>query len=217
MRAMGKERYHHGDLRNALIEAAIGLAREGGPEAVVLRAAARRVGVSPTAAYRHFAGQSELLGEVKEYGQRRLADCMEEAGGAVAGEGPEAVLARIRALGRGYVRFAMEEPGLFSAAFHGKSLEAVDGGQGGGFDLADQPWQARSFELLTESLDALLACGLMPPARRPGAEVGAWATAHGLARLVLDGPLSGIPAETFEPLIDRVLSDFLAGLTAPVT
>ncbi|HEV7626499.1 MAG TPA: helix-turn-helix domain-containing protein, partial [Streptomyces sp.] len=76
----GKSAYHHGDLRNALIEAATDLARDGGPEAIVLRAVARRVGVSPTAAYRHFAGQAELLHAVKELGQQRLTESMEAAG-----------------------------------------------------------------------------------------------------------------------------------------
>lgn len=56
-RTGGRSRYHHGDLRNALIEAAVELATEGGPERVVLREAARSVGVSPTAAYRHFGAR----------------------------------------------------------------------------------------------------------------------------------------------------------------
>ncbi|MFG3259661.1 TetR/AcrR family transcriptional regulator [Streptomyces sp. NPDC048172] len=214
-----RDRYHHGDLRNALIEAATGLAREGGPGAVVLRAAARRVGVSPTAAYRHFEGQADLLDEVKQYGQRHLAETMVEAGAAIEGEGPEAAVARIRALGRGYVRFAVREPGLFSTAFGGTEMTplVVGEGESGGVDPEDQPWRAPAFDMLAASLDALLACGLMPPERRPGAEVSAWAMAHGLATLVLEGPLAGLPADTFERLVERALSDLVAGLTAPVS
>ncbi|GAA2093128.1 TetR/AcrR family transcriptional regulator [Streptomyces albiaxialis] len=210
-----KDRYHHGDLRNALIEAATGLAREGGPGAVVLRAAARRVGVSPTAAYRHFEGQADLLDEVKQYGQRRLAEHMLVAGAEVAGDGPEAAVARIRALGRGYVRFAVEEPGLFSAAFGGTEMSPLVVGEAGGVVAEDQSWRAPAFDMLAESLDALVACGLMPAERRPGAEVSAWAMAHGLATLVLEGPLAGLPAEMFEHLVERALSDIVAGFTAP--
>src|SRR3954462_15106324 len=68
--------YHHGDLANALTTAATQLARDGGPEAVVLREAARKVGVSATAAYRHFAGYDDLIHAVKECAQDDLAEAM---------------------------------------------------------------------------------------------------------------------------------------------
>src|SRR5215471_15488734 len=68
--------YHHGDLANALTVAATQLARDGGPEAVVLREAARTVGVSATAAYRHFAGHGDLMHAVKERAQESLAASM---------------------------------------------------------------------------------------------------------------------------------------------
>ena len=210
-----KDRYHHGDLRNALIEAATGLAREGGAEAVVLRAAARRVGVSPTAAYRHFAGQADLLEEVKNHGQRRLADSMMEAAGGIAGDGPEAAVARLHALGRGYIRFAVEEPGLFSAAFGGAESPPLAVRGSGGVEAEDQSWRSPAFDMLADCLDALLARGLMPPERRPGAEISAWAMVHGLATLVREGPLAGLPAEALEHLVERAVSDVVAGITAP--
>jgi AcrR family transcriptional regulator len=62
----GKRGYHHGDLRNALVAAAAELAAKGGPQSVTIRAAAREVGVTPTAAYRHFAGHEDLLNAAKE-------------------------------------------------------------------------------------------------------------------------------------------------------
>src|SRR5439155_20803437 len=68
--------YHHGDLANALTNAATELARHGGPEAVVLREAARQVGVSATAAYRHFASHGDLVHEVKERGRASVRACM---------------------------------------------------------------------------------------------------------------------------------------------
>jgi AcrR family transcriptional regulator len=72
----GRSTYHHGDLANSLVGAAVELAREGGPQAIVLREAARRVGVSPTSAYRHFADHQDLIAAVKMRAQRALTDAM---------------------------------------------------------------------------------------------------------------------------------------------
>jgi AcrR family transcriptional regulator len=127
--APARARYHHGDVANALIREAVTLARDGGPEAVVLREAARRVGVSPAAAYRHLLGHENLLHAVKGEAQEALAEALElgvriaEAEHEVEGE--DAVLAVDRAedamrraygVGRAYVRFALAEPGLFRTA-----------------------------------------------------------------------------------------------------
>jgi AcrR family transcriptional regulator len=220
----GKGAYHHGDLRNALIGAATDLAREGGPESVVLRAAARRVGVSPTAAYRHFAGQAELLHAVKELGQERLARSMETGGHArlaEAGE-PESAEARMRALGHGYLSFALAEPGLYRVAFCRDTLrlspldgafapgKAVTGdGQEDGAD-----WEFRSFEILVSALDDLVEQGRMPAGRRPGAELTAWATVHGLAMLCLDGPLAQASPEEIHAVAERAFDVLIAGFTA---
>jgi AcrR family transcriptional regulator len=101
---VGKSRYHHGDLTNALVEAAVSLARTGGPDRVVLREVARRAGVSATAAYRHFAGIDDLTRAVGRCALAELENAMSGAGGDV----PE--------LCRRYVRFALAEPGLFRTA-----------------------------------------------------------------------------------------------------
>src|SRR3954470_13100066 len=118
-------RYHHGNLRAALIDTAVDQARTGGADAVVLRGAARarrrparRTGVSHNAAYRHFADRDDLLAEVSERGMAelerrmrdRLADLPDDDHGALAS-------ARLRAVGREYVPFALAEPGLFATAF----------------------------------------------------------------------------------------------------
>ncbi|MEO3765486.1 TetR/AcrR family transcriptional regulator [Streptomyces sp. B5E4] len=219
----GKAGYHHGDLRNALVDAASELARGGGPEAVVLREAARRVGVSPTAAYRHFANQADLLQAVKDEGQRRLADSMEQeiaeverdSGGgdpADPAHRAEAAKARLTALGVGYVRFAVTEGGMYRAAFcrvdqHPKKWT---GGDGVG-DL--HPGDVRSFQLLVGAMDALDAAGVMRPGVRTGAEFAAWSSVHGLAMLLLDGPLSDLPPPQQEAIVTRTLAMILDGLT----
>lgn len=221
----GKSAYHHGDLQNALIDAAIGLARSGGPDAIVLRAAARAVGVSPTAAYRHFAGQSDLLTAVKARGQRELADRMAGAASAAgARDAPDgagapdgaAVERRILAMGRGYIAFALEEPGLFRTAFCDTPEFTVDRNALGVPRPTSQNPEFRSFQLLIDVLDDLVSSGRMPPERRPGAEFTAWALVHGLATLMLDeAALAGLDTEQREAAIERALHTLVDGFTAP--
>src|SRR6187455_1540324 len=98
--------YHHGDLRRALLEAATELASAGGVDGVVVREAARKVGVSPSAAYRHFPSREGLLAAVGRAARERLARRMLAADGG----DPRA---HFRATGRAYITFALEEPGLF--------------------------------------------------------------------------------------------------------
>jgi AcrR family transcriptional regulator len=210
-----RDAYHHGDLRNALIDAATDLAREGGPDAVVLRAAARRVGVSPTAAYRHFGGQGDLLFAVKVRGQQYLAESMAGAGELGAGASAEEVENAVLAMGRGYISFALREPGLFRSAFCSTPELAIVLNDEGVPSPSSGEWQFRSFEMLVEVLDRLVACGRMPAHRRPGAEVSAWATVHGLSVLLLDGPFAQLPDDQREAAVDRTLRTLLAGYTAP--
>ena len=116
---VSRDAYHHGDLSNALADAATDLARGGGPEAVVLREAARRVGVSAAAAYRHFVGHGELLSAVKDRALAALADAMQAGleSGEPLGDPAADAIRRFRSLGSAYVQFALENPGLFHTAF----------------------------------------------------------------------------------------------------
>jgi AcrR family transcriptional regulator len=178
--------YRHGDLRNALLEAGIELARSGGPDAIVLREATRRAGVVPNAAYRHFASRQELLMAVRAHALSQLAMAMEDEIDALK-EAPGSVeYARgcLRAVGLGYLRFAHAEPGLFRTAF---SVPLDDGAE------PDPARAGRSgmnpFQLLGAALDRMVDAGVLPPDRRPGAEYLAWSAVHGLATLFTDGPL----------------------------
>jgi AcrR family transcriptional regulator len=206
---VSRDSYHHGDLANALTTAATDLARTGGPEAVVLREAARKVGVSATAAYRHFAGHGDLIHAVKEAAQADLARSMEAelaASDPLPDPAAEAVR-RLRALGRGYVRFALAEPGLFRTAFcrFDKGHEEATAG------MLNSP----AFQMLSETLDALVTAGLLPPHRRPFGETAAWSTAHGLAMLLLDGPLNTVPDSERPRLIEGALDAVVTGLCGP--
>jgi AcrR family transcriptional regulator len=181
--------YRHGDLRRALLEAGTELARGGGPEAVVLREATRRVGVAPSAAYRHFADRRALLDAVCSAAQAALAVAMEkELDGLPNGGDPaDAARARLRAVGAGYLRFAQAEPGLFRTAFSASdnlrsAASPSRAGEGG----------LTPFQLLGAALDGLVEAGVLPLERRSGAEFLAWSAVHGLAMLLIDGPLRGL-------------------------
>ncbi|MHA7273495.1 TetR/AcrR family transcriptional regulator [Arthrobacter sp. TMT4-20] len=187
--------YRHGDLRRALIAAGTELAREGGPDAVVLREVTRRAGVTPNAAYRHFADKSALLWAVSLAAQSRLAAAMEEEQSAIDDDGARLgnvglARAKLRAVGAGYLRFAQTEPGLFRTAF-ANHIDLRDAA----IEDSAGPHGRTPFQLLSDALDALVDAGVLPVDRRPGAEFVAWSAVHGLAMLVIDGPLRGLDAD----------------------
>jgi AcrR family transcriptional regulator len=201
--------YHHGNLRAALIDAGVELARAGGPDSVTLREACRQVGVSHTAAYRHFSDRNALLAAVADAAMAILAELMERLIDRADGPDPGAAAeAGLRATGRAYIRFAINEPGLFRTAFavpehHGDPLAAA---------APDAPTPG-PLGLLGRSLDRLQASGAMAPERRPNAEVTAWSAVHGLSMLLLEGPLRSLPEQLRDDVIERVLDDVGRGLT----
>ena len=208
-RSSARSTYRHGDLRRALLESGVELARAGGPEAVVLREATRRAGVVPNAAYRHFASRQALLQAVRAAALAAVARAMEAELAALAPTPDAAAYARasVRAVGTGYLRFARAETGLFRTAF-AAPLEVEDAppdAKGGASGL-------NPFELLGAALDRLVQAGAMPPERRPGAEFLAWSAVHGLALLIIDGPLRGLPVPQAEALGQRLLDMVEKGL-----
>jgi AcrR family transcriptional regulator len=201
--------YRHGDLRRALLEAGIALARAGGPHAIVLREATRRAGVAPNAAYRHFASRQDLLEAVRSAALSELANAMESEIAKVRRlkSAEDAARATLRAVGAGYLRFAFTETGLFRTAFAnpeplGFSRDPARQGKGGLDPL----------ELLGSALDKLVATGLLPPERRPGAEFLAWSSVHGFALLVIDGPLRAVPRADVDSIGARVIAMVEKGL-----
>jgi AcrR family transcriptional regulator len=194
--------YHHGDLRRALLDAGIDLAREGGPDKVVLREATRRAGVSANAAYRHFADRDALLGDVVSRAQARAADVISETMDAVPPElePGQRARARFRAVGVGYLRFAMDEPGLFRTAF----AVPVDLSRAASADAAGASGLT-PFQLLSTALDAMVEAGVMAQDQRPGAELLAWSAVHGMAMLALEGPLRDLPPGAVDELAPRLV------------
>lgn len=204
--------YRHGDLRRALIDAGIALASDGGPDAVVLREATRRAGVVPNAAYRHFANRQALFEAVRAAALSALAVAMETELAAAAEQvdrNDPAARARadLRAIGAGYLKFAQTQTGLFRTAFATPSMveDDPDPAKAG-------PGGLNPFQLLGAALDRLVEAGVLPAERRPGAEYLAWSAVHGLALLIIDGPLRHADEALRIALGERVLAMVEKGL-----
>ncbi len=203
--------YRHGDLRHALLQAGIDLARAGGPPAIVLREATRRAGVVPNAAYRHFANRHALVEAVRAAALAAVARTMEAELATIDHALPHAEQARagLRAVGQGYLRYALTEPGLFRTAFSFYETPEADTDPAKTGDSGLNP-----FQLLTVALDRMVAAGVLDAASRPGAEFLAWSAVHGFAMLILDGPLRSLPLEQIPPLGARLVAMVEKGLQA---
>jgi AcrR family transcriptional regulator len=211
--APNRGRYHHGDLRHALLEAALGLVSEKGVEGFSLREAAREVGVSPAAAYRHFEDKKALLAALAIDGMGRLALAMEVALARVNGEpgSPARAVAELAAVGEAYVEFAVDSPSHFQVMF-GPWCDHPD--------LTEVPAEARPngrdpFQILVDSLDGLVRSGAITPARREGAEIVAWSGVHGLAALLVSEALPLGPVERAQALALIVRTQLLGMGCAP--
>lgn len=205
--------YHHGNLRQSLLEHAVELARTGGPQAVVLRDVQRLAGVSNSAAYRHYADRDALLAAVTQYAESRLADAMVARMNAVPTRQTKAnrALGRLRATGQGYIDFALAEPGLFRTAF-----AHVDDPHGQHSLPAQQPkptvGEHHPFQILIRCIDDLVATGMLSADRRDGLDEAAWAAVHGLSTLFLDGPLGEADPARKQLIADRLLDVIGEGL-----
>ena len=119
----------------------------------------------------------------------------------------------MRAIGMGYLRFALAEPGLFRTAFTRHGAGDQDLGEHASAEHAQAAMMASpAFQLLAETLDKLVDVGLLPQERRLYAEIFAWSCTHGLAMLMLDGPLAALPADVRDDVIRRSLEGILRGL-----
>ena len=155
--------YHHGDLRHALIGHGLQLARTGGPAAVTLREATRAAGVSPNAAYRHFADRDTLVHAVAREAQLALAEAITARVDATPADlsPADAAIERLRRVGLAYIDFARAERGWFETAFFTQDTRANDG-----IVTLDDEIVA-PFRLLMDTLDTMVDVGALRPDRRP--------------------------------------------------
>jgi len=204
--------YHHGDLRNALVDAAVDAARDNGPEAVVVRDMARTVGVSHNAAYRHFASREDLLGAVAQVGLAGLGAAMNHELDVAPRrrDRVERARQRLRAIGRAYVSYAIAEPGLFRTIWAAAQYPGVS--RGGDSDDATPAERSDPYLLLNAVLDELVDAGAMPASRRPYSETVAWSAVHGLSMLIINGPLDAAAPAEIERILSRLCDVVDAGL-----
>ena len=198
---MVKRGYHHGDLRRALIEAALALIEAKGPQGFTISEAAKEAGVTPAAVYRHFAGREDLIAEIARQGYEIFADLMEHA---YAGGQPSA-LAAFEATGRAYLAFARKFPGHYVAMFESGV------GPNANPDLALAANRAsRVLEKAAEKLSEHLPPGRRPPATMFTAHV--WALSHGVVELFARGAPGRKSPFPPEDLLEAGIGIYLRGL-----
>ena len=194
--------YHHGNLKEVLLEAARKLIEEHGAFGFSLTEAARLAGVSPAAPYRHFRDRDALLAEVARHGFERFAARLDMAWN----NGVPTPLSAFDALGKAYLGFAREEPASYAVMF-----EAGVGGSGDGEPL---PAAERAFDVLQAAAAAL--CRALPENERPPLRLMSlhiWALSHGVATLFTQGDLQArkVPM-TPEEILESAMLIYLKGL-----
>jgi AcrR family transcriptional regulator len=198
----GRRGYHHGNLREALIKAALDLIAAKGPAGFTFAEAARSAGVSPAAPYRHFRDRDALMADVARQGFERFEAFLTTAWN----QGRPDTLTALGNVGKAYLAFARTEPAYYSAMFeaglpldnHPELREAGD----------------RAFAIVRLAAEAL--CGSLPAAKRPPALMVAlhiWAVSHGIASLFARGDAGRrkLPM-TPEDLLEAAVLIYLEGL-----
>lgn len=184
-----KTNYHHGDLRQALLKAALVLLKTKDVKSLSLREVARQAGVSHTAPYRHFADKSALLAAVAEEGFTEFGQYLQGAVDSVNADPVES----LKSTGVAYVRYALDHPTHFRVMFGYCIAEPIVGSQ--------LPTIAQgTFQILVNVIVAGQAAGVIKPGDSRALAVERWALVHGLAMLLLDGML-------LSPSPDLVSSD----------
>jgi AcrR family transcriptional regulator len=190
------DRYHHGDLRRALVREAVRTIQTLGAEALTLRGVGDRLGVSRTALYRHFADKQALLEEVADDGFRMLRAALLDAWSA-AGQGREG----LDAMGLAYVRFALAHPSHYRVMFGGlreRRAKQPPGAAGG----AGPDAGGDAFQVLVDAIAAEQAAGRLRADPAPQLALYVWGVVHGIAMLALDGLLPpGLDGDAFAPFV----------------
>jgi AcrR family transcriptional regulator len=196
--------YHHGDLRRVLIDAALKLAEEGGPEAISVREAARRAGVSPGAPFRHFDSRAALMTAVAEEAQRRFRAEIEAALRTAPARDP---LRRFRAFGLAYLRWAMKNPAHFEIISSGRHFD-----HGAATALSQD--NAELIALTERMLTDASAAGALRTADLKAVLIAGRALVYGFARMKIDGhfPRWGVADGKVDRMAEAVIDLFIDGI-----
>jgi AcrR family transcriptional regulator len=198
----GPRSYHHGNLKEALVRAALELIAEKGPAGFTFADAARWAGVSPAAPYRHFRDRDALLADVARRGFEEFTAALTKAWD----DGRPDVMTAFDRLGKAYLDFAKREPAYYSAMF--------EAGVAPDTDPALREVSERAFGVLRAAAERLVA--LMPPQGRPPALMVAlhiWSMTHGVASLFGRGDAArrALPMSP-EELLEAAVLIYLRGL-----
>jgi len=199
---MGEKRgYHHGNLKEALVGAALTLIEEKGPTGFTLSQAAKTAGVTPAAVYRHFAGREELIAEIARQGYEIFAELMEYA----YEKGQPSALASFEATGRAYLAFARKYPGHYVAMFESSiSIQSTP-------ELYAVATRARGvLERAAEELSTHIPEDLRPPPQMFSAHI--WAMSHGVVELFARGSVGAKSPFPPEDLLETGIGIYLRGL-----
>jgi AcrR family transcriptional regulator len=194
--------YHHGNLKEVLLEAARKLIEQYGPAGFSLTEAARLAGVSPAAPYRHFRDRDALLAEVAKSGFGRFAARLEMAWN----NGVPTPLSAFDNLGKAYFAFAREEPSSYAVMFEAGAAPSAEG--------ETIPAAERAFDVLQKAAAAL--CRSLPESERPPIKLMSlhiWAISHGVATLFAQGDLQArkVPMSPDE-ILESAMLIYLKGL-----
>ncbi|MEL7257542.1 MAG: TetR/AcrR family transcriptional regulator [Pseudomonadota bacterium] len=198
---MPKRGYHHGNLRQALVEAALTLIEAKGPTGFTLSEAAKQAGVTPAAVYRHFAGREDLIAEAARQGYVIFAEAMEQA----YESGQPSALSSLEATGRAYLTFARDHAGHYIAMFEsGVSVNRTP-------ELAAISGRARAvLERAADALSRHIPPGQRPPPSMVSAHI--WALSHGVVELFArNSPGTQAPFSP-EDLLESGIGVYLRGL-----
>jgi AcrR family transcriptional regulator len=203
-RRPAKPPYHHGDLRRALVAAGLEIVRSGGVEALSLRAVARQARVSHSAPYHHFQDKAELLAAVAAAGFEQLVAAIDAQATSDQVQTP---LDGLRAIGRGYLRFALENPAIFRLMFRPEMTRP-----------AEHPGllaaEALAFGKLLATITMCQQAGELPGSDPLPPSAACWSMVHGLAMLrveqvLQETPLGGVP---IDQLVEAAVETVIAGV-----
>ncbi|MHA1537499.1 MAG: TetR/AcrR family transcriptional regulator [Alphaproteobacteria bacterium] len=201
-RGSSRRGYHHGNLREALIEAALELIGKTGPAGFTFAEAARAAGVSPAAPYRHFRDRDELMADIAQRGFERFGADLKDAWN----DGKPDPRTAFTKVGRAYLAFARSQPAYYAAMFEARLPPAINR------DLAQAADQAFAvIRQAAETLSARLPKENRPPALMMGLHI--WALSHGIASLFARGDAGrrSLPMPA-EDLLEAGVLVYLSGL-----
>ena len=201
MRVKKKAGYHHGDLRQTLIDVSVDVIARQGLDALSLRALATRAGVSSGAPYHHFADRGQLLAAIAQDGFERLNQAMLHEGSAHLAD----PIARLSAIGQAYVQFAVAHPGHFRVMFRDNS----PAGRNPALSAASR----QAYLLLAQVIEDCQRAGRAPTGELTPLVLTAWSLVHGLATLWVDGALPSaiIDPARMAPAVTTLLGEMFAG------